>query len=57
MDGFALRVEDVTVGEPLAVTGDIPAGCTDIPDLEPGTTLRIMTGAPSMVSWMLRHLF
>lgn len=46
MDGFALRVEDVTVGEPLAVTGDIPAGCTDIPDLEPGTTLRIMTGAP-----------
>lgn len=46
MDGFALRVEDVTVGEPLTVVGDIPAGCTDIPDLQPGTTLRIMTGAP-----------
>ena len=46
MDGFALRVEDVRVGEPLTVTGDIPAGCTDIPELDPGTTLRIMTGAP-----------
>lgn len=46
MDGFAVRVGDVTPGEPLTVAGDIPAGCTDIPELEPGTALRIMTGAP-----------
>ncbi|MFT3943932.1 MAG: molybdopterin molybdotransferase MoeA [Ancrocorticia sp.] len=46
MDGFAVRRADVTVGEPLPVAGDIPAGCTDIPELHPGTTLRIMTGAP-----------
>lgn len=46
MDGFAVRRVDVTVGEPLTVTGDIPAGCTDIPALQPGAALRIMTGAP-----------
>ena len=46
MDGFAVRRADVTVGEPLTVAGDIPAGCTDIPELHPGTILRIMTGAP-----------
>jgi len=51
MDGYALRATDVS--EPstanpaeLPVVGDIPAGATHTPALQPGTTMRIMTGAP-----------
>lgn len=47
MDGFAVRAEDVAdAPTTLRVSADIPAGRTDIPELEPGTTMRIMTGAP-----------
>ena len=46
MDGFAVRARDLLVGQELPVAGDIPAGCTEVPELAPGTTLRIMTGAP-----------
>ncbi|RZQ61778.1 gephyrin-like molybdotransferase Glp [Amycolatopsis suaedae] len=51
MDGFAVRSVDVveaTEDKPveLPVTGDIPAGRTDVEPLLPGTAHRIMTGAP-----------
>ncbi|AKT52484.1 hypothetical protein ADJ73_00755 [Arsenicicoccus sp. oral taxon 190] len=51
MDGYAVRraeTEHARPDEPvlLPVAGDIPAGRTDRLALEPGTTLRIMTGAP-----------
>lgn len=51
MDGYAVRSVDVngaTREHPivLPVAEDIPAGRTDIPPLERGTTHRIMTGAP-----------
>ena len=50
MDGYAVRAADVADASPdhpveLPVTTDIPAGRTDVPDLEPGTAHRIMTGA------------
>jgi molybdopterin molybdotransferase len=43
MDGYAVRAED-TPGE-LRVLGDIPAGHVPRSRVEPGTALRIMTGA------------
>lgn len=46
MDGFAVRADDVVVGKEIPVRGDIAAGETDAAVLEPGTALRIMTGAP-----------
>ncbi len=51
MDGYAVRAADVagaTQESPviLPVVGDLPAGETDVRALAPGTTLRIMTGAP-----------
>ncbi|MFD8494111.1 gephyrin-like molybdotransferase Glp [Amycolatopsis sp. NPDC059657] len=47
MDGYAVRAADVADAPvELPVTGDIPAGLVDVPPLEPGTTQRIMTGAP-----------
>jgi molybdopterin molybdotransferase len=44
MDGFALRAEDAP-GE-LRLVGEIAAGAFDLPRVEPGTAVRIMTGAP-----------
>lgn len=46
MDGFAVRVEDVAPGVEIPVVGDIAAGATGAQVLSPGTSLRIMTGAP-----------
>jgi len=51
MDGYAVRHEDVAAagaGDPvgLKVVADIPAGSGRVPDLGPGETARIMTGAP-----------
>ncbi len=47
MDGFAVRASEVqSPPTTLPVAGDIPAGALSIPALRPGTTLRIMTGAP-----------
>lgn len=51
MDGFALRSVDVPSASPstpvlLSVIGEIPAGQAADIRVEPGTTLRIMTGAP-----------
>jgi molybdopterin molybdotransferase len=46
MDGYALRSEDTTAAPArLAVLGDLPAGSYSNRALEPGTALRIMTGA------------
>jgi molybdopterin molybdotransferase len=44
MDGFALRAADAPSELPLA--GEIAAGAVSLPALEPGTAVRIMTGAP-----------
>jgi molybdopterin molybdotransferase len=44
MDGFALRATDAP-GE-LRLDGEVPAGAAAPSTLLPGTTLRIMTGAP-----------
>ena len=44
MDGFALRATDVPGELPLA--GEVAAGATFLQALEPGTAVRIMTGAP-----------
>ncbi|HET9656335.1 MAG TPA: gephyrin-like molybdotransferase Glp [Kineosporiaceae bacterium] len=51
MDGYAVTIPDVAaVGEgrpvTLPVTADIPAGSTGRQRISPGTTARIMTGAP-----------
>ncbi len=51
MDGYAVRAADLTgaaAGSPrrLPVAGDIPAGDTRRHRLAPGSTMRIMTGAP-----------
>jgi molybdopterin molybdotransferase len=51
MDGYAVRAGEVasaTAEHPmkLPVAEDIPAGRIDIPQLDPGTVHRIMTGAP-----------
>ncbi|HWJ08816.1 MAG TPA: gephyrin-like molybdotransferase Glp [Nocardioides sp.] len=50
MDGYAVRAAEVagaTPDEPvrLPVAGDVPAGAP-VSELAPGTTVRIMTGAP-----------
>jgi molybdopterin molybdotransferase len=51
MDGYAVRAAEVATAAPgsavaLPVLGDIAAGYAGDARLEPGTTLRIMTGAP-----------
>ncbi|WP_200834346.1 molybdopterin molybdotransferase MoeA [Amycolatopsis alkalitolerans] len=51
MDGYAVRAADVAGASQdspveLPVGEDIPAGRVDVPELPPGTTHRIMTGAP-----------
>ncbi len=50
MDGYAVRREDISgAGKEhpavLSIAGDLPAGRVADRDLEPGTALRIMTGA------------
>ena len=51
MDGYAMRADDIanaTREQPvvLHVIGDVPAGYVAQKSVEPGTALRIMTGAP-----------
>ena len=51
MDGYAVRAADVAEARPgspvrLAVTGSVAAGSVAGEDLNPGTAIRIMTGAP-----------
>jgi molybdopterin molybdotransferase len=47
MDGYAVRARDIRDAPvELPVTDDIPAGKTELTALAPGTTQRIMTGAP-----------
>ena len=46
MDGFAVRAADATAHAELTVTGYIPAGGSELPTVEPGCAVRIMTGAP-----------
>lgn len=52
MDGYAVRAADLaaaTAEEPvtLRVVGEVAAGSAEDPPLAPGTTVRIMTGAPT----------
>ena len=44
MDGFALRSTDAP--GVLRVAGEVSAGTASLPSVEPGTAVRIMTGAP-----------
>ena len=44
MDGFALRAADAP--GTLRVAGESAAGAASLPAVEPGTAIRIMTGAP-----------
>lgn len=44
MDGFALRAADAP-GD-LRLVGEVSAGAADLPAVEAGTAVRIMTGAP-----------
>ena len=44
MDGFALRAADTP--SDLRLIGEVAAGESSLPDVLPGTTVRIMTGAP-----------
>jgi molybdopterin molybdotransferase len=44
MDGFALRSADAP--GVLRVAGEVAAGARSLPSVEPGTAVRIMTGAP-----------
>src|SRR4051794_26161758 len=51
MDGFAVRAADVAGADDAApvrlrVVGDVPAGSAARPPVEPGTAVRVMTGAP-----------
>ena len=51
MDGYAVRAADVAGASPrspvkLAVTGSVAAGYVSEGRVEPGTAIRIMTGAP-----------
>src|SRR4051812_27667380 len=43
MDGYAIRAEDAS---PLRVIGEVRAGSVSSARVEPGTAMRIMTGAP-----------
>jgi molybdopterin molybdotransferase len=44
MDGFALRAADAPCE--LRLVGEVAAGAADLPRVEAGTTVRILTGAP-----------
>lgn len=44
MDGFALRAADAPAE--LRLIGEVAAGAADLPRVDAGTTVRIMTGAP-----------
>jgi molybdopterin molybdotransferase len=51
MDGYAIRAADVAAASEdrpavLRVVGEVPAGGRAIQDVEPGTAIRIATGAP-----------
>ncbi len=51
MDGYAVRASDIAAAEPkrpavLRVVGDAPAGQVATAAVEPGTAVRIATGAP-----------
>lgn len=45
MDGFAVRVADAAAQTELLITGYSPAGGTDLPPVDPGCAVKIMTGA------------
>ena len=47
MDGYAVRAEDVSsTPATLRVLEDVPAGSVANSEVEPGTAIKIMTGAP-----------
>lgn len=48
MDGYAVRAADLDAAESagLRVVGEARAGAGELPELQPGTAVRIFTGAP-----------
>ncbi|MEZ4600881.1 MAG: molybdopterin molybdotransferase MoeA [Syntrophotaleaceae bacterium] len=46
MDGYAVRASDCQGRATLSVVGFLPAGATADMELQPGTAIKIMTGAP-----------
>jgi len=46
MDGYAVRAADIRAGVRLRVIGETPAGAGPGPEIGPGETIRIATGAP-----------
>jgi molybdopterin molybdotransferase len=46
MDGYAVRADDVPAAAMLPVSAYVPAGARADAPLEPGTAVRILTGAP-----------
>lgn len=46
MDGYAIRFDDLAVGQPLRVIGVVPAGAPPAQGPEAGEAMRIFTGAP-----------
>ena len=46
MEGYAVRAEDCLVGTVLPVKGYLPAGAQNNCPVEPGSAVKIMTGAP-----------
>ncbi len=46
MDGFAVVADTITADEPMRVAGEVAAGASGGTRVEPGTAVRIMTGAP-----------
>jgi molybdopterin molybdotransferase len=46
MDGYAVRAEDCRDARPLPIIDYVPAGGQARKSLEPGTVIKIMTGAP-----------
>ncbi len=48
MDGYAVRSEDCESGGPLRLAGFLPAGGHMSEPLQPGTAVKILTGAPML---------
>ncbi len=46
MDGYAVRAADLADRDTLPQRGESPAGATEVPVLQPGTCVQVMTGGP-----------
>ena len=46
MDGYAVDSASISLDEPVSIAGEVAAGAVSQVPVEPGTVVRIMTGAP-----------